>query len=103
DWAAVRLLAVHLGGGAVAAAVLARPLTLINLDDAIARGLGVGVGAARLAALAVAVQLAAAVVAAVGVVGFVGLAAPALVRLAGVHGAGRRLALAPFAGAALLL
>ncbi len=100
-WASAHGMALVLLGGGAATALLARPLGLLELPDEMARGIGVPVGLVRLAALAVSVMLAAAVVGRVGVLGFVGLAAPALARMGG---GGRRLLLwAPLLGAALLL
>ncbi len=92
------LLATLVLGGAVAV-LLGRPLAMLDLPDTMARGLGVPVGLVRGAALAVSVGLTAVVVGQVGVIGFVGLAAPALARLGG-----RRMLLwSPLLGAGLLL
>lgn len=100
-WDMPRALLVTVGLGAVATALLARSLCLLDLPDAVSRGLGVPVGMVRAAALAVSVGLAASVTAQVGVIGFVGLAAPALARLGGT---GRRtLIWSPLLGAGLLL
>lgn len=102
-WGPALFLAERLPFLAIAAWVLIRPMALLALDEATARGLGIPVAASRLLVLAVAAALAACVVSAVGVIGFVGLAAPALAR----HAGGRRLAvriwLAPLLGAGLLL
>ncbi|BCH28954.1 Fe3+-hydroxamate ABC transporter permease FhuB [Mesorhizobium sp. L-8-10] len=91
-----------LAGGIVAAAALIRPLGLLDLSDEGAASLGTRPAMIRLAGLAVAVALAGAVVAAVGVISFVGLAAPALVRLAGARSLPARLVWAALFGAALL-
>jgi iron complex transport system permease protein len=91
---------------AVAALLLApllRPLTVAGLDDASATSLGVPLRRVRLLALAVATALAAAVAGAVGVIGFVGLAAPHLARVSGARTFRARLAVAPLVGAVLLL
>ncbi len=61
--------------------LLLRPLAILGLDDSGARSLGLALHATRFAVLALAVWLAATVTAEVGVIGFVGLAAPALARL----------------------
>lgn len=84
------------------AALLVRPLALLELDDASARSLGVPVRTIRGLALGAAVLAAAAVVSAVGVIGFVGLAAPALARYAGAQRFGARLLWGPVTGAVLL-
>ena len=99
-WTVPGQLLPRLALAALAAWLLARPLRALELPDDAARGLGVPVPLIRLAALAVAVALSGSVVSLVGVIGFVGLAAPTLVRLAG---AGRHeLVGAPVMGAALL-
>ncbi|WP_342238687.1 Fe(3+)-hydroxamate ABC transporter permease FhuB [Inquilinus sp. OTU3971] len=92
----------RLAVAALLAALLARPLALLELEDDGAAGLGLSPARTRLAGLAVAVGLSAAVVAAVGVIGFVGLAAPAAARLCGARTLRQRIAAAPLAGALLL-
>ncbi|MCF8501000.1 MAG: iron chelate uptake ABC transporter family permease subunit, partial [Rhodospirillum sp.] len=84
------------------AALMIRPLTLLGLDEAGARGLGLGLGKTRLAGLAVATALAAVVVAPVGVIGFVGLAAPSVARLSGARLVSQRLVWSTGFGALLL-
>lgn len=102
DWSVPSFLAPRLALAGLAAMLLLRPLTLLGLDDGAARSLGLSLAAARLAALAVAVALTAFVVAGVGSIGFIGLAAPVLARISGVRHAGTRLLTATLAGAALL-
>ncbi len=68
--------------GLAAALLLARNLDLLALGEDVARGLGVRVGANRLALAVAAVLLSAAAVTIAGPLGFVGLCAPALVALA---------------------
>lgn len=102
SWDAVLALGPRLLLGGLAAALLLRPLTLLTLDDSSARGLGLALHGARLLVLAVAVWLAATVTAEVGIIGFVGLAAPALARFAGARRLRDVLIGAPLAGAVLL-
>lgn len=88
--------------------LLARRLDLLSLGEDTASLLGVGVRSLRLATLVASVLLAASAVAIAGPVGFVGLAAPAAVRLAGsrIPGLHRHvvaLPIAGLAGAALVL
>jgi ferric hydroxamate transport system permease protein len=101
SWGPTLTVALRLALGAAAAAVLFRPLGLFALGDA-ARSLGLAVGAMRCAALGVAVWLAASVTAEVGVIGFVGLAAPALAHLSGARTLRARMLAAPAIGALLL-
>ncbi|MBF7981303.1 MULTISPECIES: Fe(3+)-hydroxamate ABC transporter permease FhuB [Rahnella] len=83
-------------------ALLARPLMLIGLSDLSAGALGVSVVKIRIATLAVAVALSALITSQVGIISFIGLAAPALVRLAGVRRFTHQLICVPLAGAGLL-
>lgn len=84
------------------AALLFRPLRLLSIGDESARSLGVGVVPLRGAALLVATGLSAGIVSAVGMVAFVGLAAPAIVRAAGARTMAGQLLAAPLVGAGLL-
>jgi ferric hydroxamate transport system permease protein len=101
-WDGVAYLGPRVAVGALLVVLLLRPLAVLELDDANALSLGVSLRRTRLAGLAVAVFLTACVVGAVGVVGFIGLAAPAIVRLAGARRLGQRLFWAPLLGALLL-
>ncbi|GLK79582.1 Fe(3+)-hydroxamate ABC transporter permease FhuB [Methylopila turkensis] len=101
DWSIVTELAPRVGIAAGLLALLARPLALLQLDDQ-ARNLGLSVVQIRLACLALAVALTAVIVSAVGVIGFVGLAAPALAGALGARTVRRKLLWAPALGAALL-
>ncbi|MFG6559697.1 Fe(3+)-hydroxamate ABC transporter permease FhuB [Sulfitobacter sp. 1A15299] len=102
SWHGVARLAVVLLFGAAGAALLLRPLLVLSLGGATAKALGAQVGAIRVAALALAVFLSAMVSAEVGLVGFVGLAAPALARRLGARSVAQVLLAAPLAGALLL-
>ncbi len=102
SWDAALALAPRLALSAILAALLLRPLALLGLDDDMARSLGLALHGARLAVLGLAVWLAASVTAQVGVIGFVGLAAPALAREFGARTPRRMLLAAPALGALLL-
>ncbi len=101
-WGTGVRLAVEFLGAAGLSALLVRPLGLLELGEGQAGALGVPVRVVQFSALGLATTLSAAVVAAVGVIGFVGLAAPALARLSGTRRLGECLLLAPLIGAALL-
>ena len=100
--AALFKLASWLALSGIAGFLLIRPLRLLDLSDEGAASLGTRPIVIRLAGMAVAVALSALVVAAVGVISFVALAAPALVRLAGARTLSQRMVWAPLTGAALL-
>lgn len=102
DWRSVEMLAPALALAAIVVAALARPLLILGFGDHAAGSLGVSLRLARPVLVATAVLLSAAAVAAVGVIGFVGLAAPHLARVLGAQKLGARLVLAPLAGAALV-
>ncbi|AIC31081.1 iron(3+)-hydroxamate ABC transporter permease protein FhuB 2 (plasmid) [Rhizobium etli bv. mimosae str. IE4771] len=81
----------------------ARPLALSQLGDAGATSLGLPIKWARGFILAIAIALSALVTSAVGVIGFIGLVAPQIVRLAGARRVVSQLIWSPIAGAGLLL
>lgn len=103
DWLSVRWLAVYvaLGGGALVA--IAREIDVLALGEDGAAALGVDVDRASMRAFLLASLLAAATVATAGLVGFVGLVVPHIVRSAGVHGHRSLLAGSAVAGAALVI
>ena len=84
---AVWLLAGGLALGLPAARLLTRPLTTMRFSDSVAIGLGVRLGAMRIATLALSVALTGLAVAVAGPVGLVALIAPEAARyLGGQHG-----------------
>ncbi|MBS2780975.1 Fe(3+)-hydroxamate ABC transporter permease FhuB [Aeromonas salmonicida] len=102
SWSGVHYLLPRLLVAVGLAAALVRPLAVLELDDASARSLGVSLQHLRLAGLGLAVFVTACVVSVVGLIGFIGLAAPAMVRLLGIRQLGQRLLWAPVLGALLL-
>lgn len=82
--------------------LLVRPLSILGLDDESARSLGVAPHVTRLAILATAVFLATTVVAQVGIIGFVGLAGPALAGMSGARTLPQKMIAAPVIGAIVL-
>lgn len=102
DWSGSRNMALALVPALAAAAALARPLMVMSLGPEGAHGLGLRLAPLRFATLLLAVALSAMVSAQVGLVGFVGLAAPAIVRSLGARTLLQRLMLAPLAGALVL-
>ncbi|WP_136069048.1 Fe(3+)-hydroxamate ABC transporter permease FhuB [Modicisalibacter radicis] len=102
NWDGVAYLLPRLTVAALLALALIKPLTILELDDANARSLGVSLKQMRLVSLSLAVFITACVVSVVGVVGFIGLAAPAIARLLGARRLGARLLWATLLGALLL-
>ncbi|MDX8502063.1 Fe(3+)-hydroxamate ABC transporter permease FhuB [Mesorhizobium sp. VK4C] len=101
-WSGVEQLALRFAASAMVAAALARPLLIIGFGHQQAKSLGL-TKLLKPLLLATAVLLSASVAAAVGIIGFVGLAAPHLARVLGAEKLGERLVAAPLAGAALVL
>lgn len=102
SWEPSVTIATRLAIGIAAAFLMARPLSILSLDDGSARSLGVAPHLSRFAVIAVAVWIATTVAAEVGIIGFVGLAAPALASLSGARTLKQRLVAAPLIGAILL-
>jgi len=87
----------------ITAFLMARPLSLMELGDSGASGLGLSVRRTRIAAVCLAIVLAAIVTSAVGVIGFIGLIAPRVAHLAGARHMKNQLIWSPLIGAGLLL
>ena len=102
DWSVFQSLFVELVIGAGLAALLIRPLLLLGLGDSSARALGVSLKGVRFGVAAIATALSGLVAANVGLVSFVGLAAPAFVRGCGARRPVTVIALSPLAGGLFL-
>ncbi len=102
DWSAVQFLAPRLAMIVGMTASIVRPLGLLETSDETARSLGLSITAYRGVGLALAAALTAIVTTSVGIISFVGLAAPALARASGVRTAGRHLVWSSLIGAFLL-
>ncbi|MGA0532846.1 Fe(3+)-hydroxamate ABC transporter permease FhuB [Hansschlegelia sp. KR7-227] len=102
-WRPAAAIAAVLAVGAAGAASLARPLGVLAAGESGALSLGAPVAVIRIAALGLGVLLATSVAAEVGLIAFVGLAAPTLARLSGARTMRGVLAASPAIGAVLLL
>lgn len=102
-WDHVGLAAPYVVAGFIVAAVLARDLNLLVLGDETARALGVQTNRVRALLIAAGSLMAAAGVAVSGLIGFVGLVVPHLMRLLVGPDHRRLLPVAALAGALLLL
>jgi len=103
DLNAVTQMAPVIAAGAAASVVLARRLDVLALGDDTAHVLGVAVRRTRGIVIVIAVLLSAAAVTLVGPIGFVGLCAPVIVRLLGLHRHGAVLPLAGLAGVGVVI
>lgn len=101
-WDGVASLWPHLAVSAIAAGLLLRPLGVLELDDASAKSLGISLKYLRFAGLGLAVFITGSVVSVVGIIGFIGLAAPNIVRMAGARRLSSRILWSTLLGAVLL-
>lgn len=102
-WDHVLLAAPYVGAGYLAARLLARDLNLLVMGDETARSLGVPVTRSRGVLIAAGSLMAAAAVAVSGLIGFVGLVVPHLMRLLTGPDHRRLLPAAALAGGVILL
>ncbi|MGO1499896.1 MAG: Fe(3+)-hydroxamate ABC transporter permease FhuB [Marinobacter sp.] len=103
DWRSTIELLPRLAVAAGVALALWRPLQALDLGTEGARSLGLSPGITRVLTLMLAVYLTALTVSHVGVVGFIGLAAPAIVRLLGARTLRQRMLASALTGALICL
>ncbi|SDV46045.1 Fe(3+)-hydroxamate ABC transporter permease FhuB [Chitinasiproducens palmae] len=102
SWDVALTLLPRVAVGIAITALLVKPLSVMAVGDDAARALGVSLRGLRLVALLFGTLLSAWIVSALGVIGFVGLAGPALARLNGARTLGRRVTWGAIIGALLL-
>ncbi|SDP49584.1 Fe(3+)-hydroxamate ABC transporter permease FhuB [Phyllobacterium sp. OV277] len=102
DWRDVSALWPKIAVFTFVAFLLTRQLNVLTLGDA-AQGLGMKLHTTRAFTLAVAVALTTFTVSVVGIIGFLGLASPAIARAIGARRIKDRLIIAPLVGAGLLV
>jgi iron complex transport system permease protein len=103
-WSGLSTTWPYFTAGFLAAALLARPLDRLALGDDVAESLGIRPRMIRLAAVAAAALLASSAAALVGLLGFLGLVIPHLVRMAGGTASNRYvMGTSALVGGALLL
>lgn len=102
DWSGVRYVWPGTVAILIAAFLMGKQFDVLNLDESTAQSLGQRINAIRFVGLALAVLAASVVVSVVGPIGFVGLVAPHLVRLAGLRHHRLRIPAAALWGAVLL-
>jgi iron complex transport system permease protein len=103
NWHDTRFLILRLAIVVVLALLLLRPLSLLDLEEDGARSLGISLRKLRFAGLGLGIFITACVVSAIGLIGFIGLAAPAIARLSGARTLPQRLVWSMILGALLLL
>jgi iron complex transport system permease protein len=103
SWHHVQLVAPFTLLGLLLSATLLRPLNLLQLGEPVAHSLGVHVNRTRIVAIISAGLLTGAAVSAVGMIGFVGLIIPHIMRMTVGHQHGRLLPASLLAGAVMVL
>lgn len=84
-WDSAQLLLPLIALPTVLLYLLQRPLSALQFGDNVASSLGVNIKQVKVICLALAIFITAAVVSEVGLIGFIGIVAPAIVRLLGVR------------------
>jgi iron complex transport system permease protein len=103
SWPQVRIAALWVAVGILVLLALARAIDVLALGEDTAAGLGVRVARVSLSVYVAAALLAAGTVAAAGLVGFIGLLVPHLVRMAGARTHRTIIGAAALAGASLVV
>jgi len=103
SWHHVMLVGPFTIAGLLLSATLLRPLNLLQLGEPVAHSLGIHVNRTRILSIVAASLLTGAAVCAVGVIGFVGLVIPHIMRMTVGHQHGRLLPASLLAGAVMVL
>lgn len=83
--------------------LLQRPLAALQFGDTVATSIGVNIKQIKLVCLSIAIFMTAAVVSEVGLIGFVGIVAPAIARILGARKLSQQIILSGSLGATMLL
>ncbi len=103
DWSSTQALLPAVFIPAALLLVLQRPLAALQFGDQVATSLGVNIKQIKLLCLSLAIFMTAAVVSEVGLIGFVGIVAPAIARLMGARTLAKQMVLSGVIGSTLLL
>ena len=103
SWNHLELLWPYSAAGLVIAFLLVRQLNVLQLGDQAAQGLGVRIERSRFLVMALAAFLAASAVSVAGLVGFIGLMVPHIMRLLGGHNHSYLIPASAAGGAALMI
>lgn len=103
SWQVVYFLLPRIAIAVLLSLLMLRTMNTFSVHETSARSLGVSVNRVRTMSLLLGSTLCASVVSVTGVIGFIGMAAPTLTRLAGARRFSQQLLWTPIMGAALLL
>lgn len=103
DWSSVQALLPLILTPTVLLLLLQRPLAALQFGDTVATSIGVNIKQIKLACLSLAILITAAVVSEVGLIGFVGIVAPAIARMLGARKLSEQILASGVIGAVMLL
>ncbi|MBW3698113.1 Fe(3+)-hydroxamate ABC transporter permease FhuB [Vibrio sp. T187] len=103
DWSSVQALLPLVILPVVVLMLLERPLSSLQLGDTVASSIGVDIKKIKLACLGLAIFITASVVSEVGLIGFIGIVAPAVARMLGVRRLNAQILVSGLVGALMLL
>jgi len=103
DWSSTQVLLPLVSLPAILLLVLQRPLSALQFGDNVASSLGVNIKQIKLLCLSLAIFITAAVISEVGVIGFVGIIAPAITRMNGVRTLVKQILISGLLGSLILL
>ncbi|MFA0056300.1 Fe(3+)-hydroxamate ABC transporter permease FhuB [Vibrio echinoideorum] len=103
DWSSVQVLIPLVSIPTLLLLVFQRPLSALQFGDNVATSLGVNIKQIKLLCLSLAIFITATVVSEVGLIGFVGIVAPAIARLLGVRDLAKQILVSGLVGSMMLL
>ncbi|MDN3678861.1 Fe(3+)-hydroxamate ABC transporter permease FhuB [Vibrio tapetis subsp. quintayensis] len=103
DWSSTQVLLPLVFVPTALLLVLQRPLAALQFGDNVATSLGVNIKQVKLLCLSLAIFITAAVVSEVGLIGFVGIVAPAIARMLGARTLAKQIMISGCVGSLMLL
>jgi len=103
DWTSTQMLIPLIAAPTALLLMLQRPLSALQFGDNVASSLGVNIKQIKLLCLSLAIFITAAVVSEVGLIGFVGIVAPAIARMFGARTLAKQIILSGVIGSLILL
>ena len=103
DWSSTQVLLPLVTLPTILLFILQRPLSVLQFGDNVATSLGVNIKQIKLLCLSLAIFITAAVVSEVGLIGFVGIVAPAIARMLGARTLAKQIVVSGLVGSLLLL
>ncbi|MFL7032440.1 Fe(3+)-hydroxamate ABC transporter permease FhuB [Vibrio lentus] len=103
DWSSTQVLLPLVTLPTILLLILQRPLSVLQFGDNVATSLGVNIKQIKLLCLSLAIFITAAVVSEVGLIGFVGIVAPAIARMLGARALAKQIIVSGLVGSLLLL